>query len=152
MLQAHTFPNREDLVQEVFQEVFEKLVVRAELENLESVGSIRRYLSVMASRAAADKAKWVVRAGKRFVAEESLEGYAAGRGTVSQAIANETSAAIESALGELTDRERTLVELTYLNELTFREAGELLGVEEEAARAIVRRAKEKIHTKLNGKV
>ena len=82
--------------------------------------------------------------------DEALENHP-NRPGVSLASANETAALIESILNELSPHERACVEFYYFDDLTFREIGEVLAISEDAASSIVRRAKEKIKTRLEQK-
>ncbi len=147
---AHALLNREELVQEVFQGVFERLIAKEELKKLKNADGLRKFISVMACHAALDEVKKATRAEKRTVSSESaFESHAISRGAVVQAITNETTEIIEAALSDMSPKERTCVELHCFNELTFRQVGDIVGVSDEAARAIVKRAKEKIKVKLS---
>ncbi len=144
---AYAFVNREELVQEVFQQVFERLIEKEELKKLQNSQSLRKFISVMAAHAALDRAKALGRFEKRVVSGEIPEATTAET-PASVASANETTELIESVLNELSVRERTCVEFYYFNELTSREIGNILDITEDAVSAVVRRAKEKIRAGL----
>lgn len=146
---AYAFANREELVQEAFQEVFARLIGKDELKKLQNTGSVRKFLSVMACHTALDKAKALSRFERRAVTTEVLENHPAE--SAPSAAADETARIIEGILNELSSKERACVELHYFNELTFREIEQLLGLSEDAASTIVRRAKEKIKAKFNAR-
>lgn len=147
---AYGFSKREELVQDVFQEVFERLIEKEELKALKHAESIRKYLSVSACNTALNKIKGVGRLEKRLISEEAFEGIS-DDSRLPAVFANDTAALIESVLSELSSRERACIEFHYFNELTFKEIGAILNVSEDAASSVVRRAKEKIKIRLEQK-
>ena len=145
------------LADEIFQEVFERLLEKELLTRLKTAGGIKAFLCVLACHATLDKLKGLRRYQSRAF---SLEGGAssedgsrvlgeklAGPGALgpeSQAIARERSALVENALSGLSPREKFCVELYYFEGQSHGQIAGVLGMPVDTVSTLIRRAREKL--------
>ena len=153
-----SFRGRQELCGEIFQEIFRKLLERGELSKLKQVDSVRKFLSVLSCHATMDRLKRLrVEESLTFNPEEKEE---AAPGTerfavfttredVSKKAANDEHREILSrALASLRPKERAALEFYYLEGLSHRSIGELLGDTEDSIETLIRRTWEKMRQTL----
>jgi RNA polymerase sigma-70 factor (ECF subfamily) len=152
----------EEILAEIFQTLFEKLLDGREFARLRDAESIRKYLSVAACRLTLDRLKTLARRRKStfsldaplVVGEElsDLDGAEifkqAPRSSGGEALERETARLVEKALGELSPKERTCVEFHYLDGKTHREIAEILDLPQDTVSSLLRRTKEKLRKDL----
>ncbi len=157
-LEGSGFQKRKELVDEIFQEVFERLLQGEPLERLKNLKSVRRFLIVIACRAAMDKIKSLTFSEKKSARIElgatGEEGGKAGSifdvpasGTLepnTRAASAEREAVVGSVLGKLSPKERACVEFYYMDEKTHREIGLILGMPQDTVSTVIRRAKDRL--------
>lgn len=147
---------RQDVCEEVFQDVFRKLLEPEGLSRLREVAGLRSYLTVLTCHAALDKVKALSRRENKTVRgavdaeREGLpEDFLAlmkddAPGPAETAAAKERSKLIALALGKLSPKERACVEFHYLEGKTHREIGEILGLPQDTVSTVIRRARERL--------
>ena len=145
-MEGSSFRERGDLCDEIFQELFERLVAKGELARLRDAKSVRKFLSVMACRETLDKIKMLSRFEKRRGTEEEALGTA--EDPDKKAHARQVQETVSDVLEDLSPKERNCVELCLLDGKTHREAGEILGLPADTVSTIIRRTKEKLKAKL----
>ena len=141
-LKDSSFSGRKDLPEDIFQDVFGRLIERNELAKLREVQSVRRFLNVMASHATLDRIKTLSRHEGKHTLIEAADWEPASTG--SHAEKNEQATLVEEALSDLSAKERACVEMHYIHGRTHREIGLILGMPQDTASTIIRRSKEKI--------
>ncbi len=135
--------NRQDVIEEIFQETFEKLLSGKELGRLKELTGLRKYLAVIASHATLDKLKALRRAATRFLGDEGV--VLVGDDSPSQDILKvEEADRLRKALEGLSFKERTCLELHYVDGRTHREISALLGMPQDTVSTLIRRTKEKL--------
>ena len=139
-LESSAFSARTDLAREIFQEIFEKLLEKSELNKLRQIESVRKFLTVMAARAALDKIKNLGRQEGRLGDLSRLDNPEPSH----QAISHERDLLIAQVIEGLSPKERRCVEWHYLDGKTHREISEVLGLSQDTVSTVIRRAKEKI--------
>lgn len=157
------FADRDELCDEIFQDVFHKLMARDELARLKEAVGLKQFLVVIACRQALDKMKALSRSeGKllssdaRYFSEEgevipefgALEAAEAPDQTLAR---HEREAIMADTLAELDPRERFCVEMHYVEGKSHREIAEIVGIPVETASTIIRRTREKLKTSLERK-
>ena len=159
-LDASPFGGRADLVEEIFQEVFLRLVQKEELSKLREASSIRKFLTVMACHAAMDKMKSLSRFEKRTLlpsqeADESRPADEPWTGIAETStdgpVKNEERVILEDVLEELSPKERACFEFHHLDGKTHKEIGEILGLPQDTVSTILRRSKAKLQERLRQK-
>ncbi len=164
-LEGTAFQESTDLCNEIFQEIFTRLVERDELNSLRELTSVRKFLSVMTCRATLDKLKALRRqeksrvdmekiilneeSGEESVMETALEGAASN--PADDVISKEREGVIGEVLETLSLKERACVEFYYVDGKAHREIGEILGMPQDTVSSIIRRAKEKLRLRLADK-
>ncbi len=154
-IQRQPFGGVEELCEEVFQEVFRKLLEKEELSKLRDAKNIRKFLSVISCHAAMDKLKSLSRHERKNVSssagpsEDGEEApsllLTAERGTPADlALSREKEALIAQTLGGLSPKERACVELYYLDDKTHQEISAILGFPQDTVSTVIRRAKDKL--------
>jgi RNA polymerase sigma factor (sigma-70 family) len=137
----------DDFRREVFQQFFERLIDRNELAKLREVSHVRKFLSVMACHLALDRLKAKRRESKRLspLDEAMTE---AQPGPLGEEFPEEAAAALRALLSELGPKERACLEFYFVDGRTAAETGRLLGLSEESVRGVLKRAKERLRSKL----
>jgi len=144
VLETSSFASREEIADEVFQELFKRLLDREELRRLKAVGSIRKFLCVMASRMTLDRLRSLTAAQRRGVElDESMM-----TDTAEPLLGEETRLVIERVLADLPARDKACIEFHYLDGKTHREIGEILGIPQDTVSTIIRRTKDKLKAQL----
>lgn len=153
-LEGTGFQESTDLCNEIFQEIFTRLVEREQLKGLRELTSIRKFLSVMTCRATLDKLKALRRHEKSHIDMEKVileEGSPEGSVMEATADVREREIIIGAVLESLSPKERACVEFYYLDGKTHRHIGEILGMPQDTVSSITRRAKEKLKLRLADK-
>ncbi len=154
-LEDSSFKGRSDLHQEIFQELFVKLLEKNELEKLRSAESVRKFLSVMSCHLAVDRLKSLGRSEKKvvgdFLAGPDVEGSDSNQWIEDKSLDPATKAAdeergflISETLRELSSKERLCVEWHYLEGKTHKEISEILGMPQENISSAIRRIRERL--------
>lgn len=133
---------RQDIVDDVFQEVFTKLVEKAELERLRKITGLRKFLSVIAAHTAMDTLRRLEMTEKRHVSLETAD-----EDPFPGSMAGAHEDLLGQVLSELNSRERACLELHLLDGKTHREVSLILGLPQDTVSTIVRRTKEKLKKK-----
>ncbi len=152
------FEKRQDMLEDIFQKVFEKLLDRDKLKAVRDVQALPKFLSVMAGRAALDEIRHrnslekqtLEISAKPASAEKESEITYADQLKIQQAspsdelVMKEEHALVGTILGELTIKERACVEFFILDGKLQREIAQILGIGENNVASIIRRTKEKL--------
>lgn len=150
-----SFDKRADFADEVFQDVFKRLLEKEELARLRRIESVKKFLCVMAAHMAHDRMRSLTRSERDLSiladsnegdgeAAASLETSVSAPGPDSGAMTREQGEIIEKALSELTEKERTCIELHYLRDMTHKEIAGILGVPQDTVSSVIRRTREKL--------
>lgn len=146
---------REEFSREVFQELFERLLEKNELERLRTVHSVRKFLSVMACHMTLDKLKGLSRYAKKNFSLESVvlnnEDPALGFLPADPMLQREFDGIFGDAMSALSPKERACLQFYYEEGKTHLEIGRLLGLPESTVSSVLRRTREKIQKKLSEK-
>ncbi len=154
------FRGRDDLVQDVFQDVFQRLIENDQLQRLRSSESIRKYLSVMTCHAAMDKMRALARREKGIVLQLPEDGASVdGMLNLQDASPDPGLAAdfkererlVAGALANLSPKERLCVEWHFMDGRTHREISEVLGLSQDNVSTLIRRTREKLKKSLTEK-
>ena len=153
-LEDSSFRGRADLPQEIFQELFVKLLERNELERLRDAESIRKFLSVAACHLTMDKLKKLIRSEKKIAeaflpnADEDLDASEWIKDEASdpalKAVNQERNLLIAQTLQDLSKKERLCVEWHYLEGKTHKEISEILGLPMDNISSAIRRIRERL--------
>ena len=142
------FDQREELADEIFQEVFARILEREELEKLRESTSIRKFLTVIACNMTTNKVRGLTRFEKRSsVLGEDIP--LADQG--SSAEQKETDVLVAEVLDELEEREQTCLELHYLNGKTHQEIGVILDLPQTTVANIIWRTRERLKERFTEK-
>ncbi len=147
------FAARSDAVDEVFQEVFQRLLDKKELAKLRDADSLRKFLSVIASHVAMDKVRSLSRLERKLEIAEGDEELAniTSNSMEAPASSREISVAVSEILEALPPRERLCVEWHYMDGKSHRQIGEILGIPEDTVTSIIRRTREKLRARFTRK-
>ena len=147
-LEASSFRERKELTQEIFQEVFKRLLEKEELSRLQNVDGLKKFLTVMACHAAMDKIKSLSRRENRY-----LSGTGFGEGAhwqlgsdsnpANEIASREQQALIAQVFNELPAKERFCMEWC-LEGKTHREISDILGIPQDTVSSLIRRTKDKL--------
>jgi RNA polymerase sigma-70 factor, ECF subfamily len=154
-VEKQPFGGVEELCEEVFQEVFRKLLEKEELSKLRDAKNIRKFLSVIACHAAMDKLKSLGRYERKNVSPDLGSLFPDGdeipaslglehESPADLVLSREKDALIEETLGGLSPKERSCVEMHYLDGRTHQEIGVVLGLSQDTVSTVIRRAKDKL--------
>ncbi len=145
----------EEFTQEVFQELFERLLEKNELAKLRDAHSVRKFLSVMACHITLDKLKSLSRhAKKNFSLESPMlnnEDPALGFLPANPMLQQEFDGIFVEALAELSVKERCCLQFYYEEGKSHSEIACLLGLPENTVSTVLRRTREKLRKKLSEK-
>jgi RNA polymerase sigma-70 factor, ECF subfamily len=133
----------QDVVQDVFVELW-----RHPGRYDATAASLRTYLTVIARSRAVDRVRSEV---SRFIREQRHNQLAPGSRQMSpgdEVVAAEVATLVRDAVRMLPDAQRRLVELAYFEGMTYREAGQALGIPEGTAKSRLRFALAKLEAML----
>lgn len=154
-LASSSAPGREELIREIFQEFFERLLEKNELAKLRDTGSLRKFLSVMACHMALDKLKGLSRYARKNSPLESVlennEDAALAFLPADPLLQGEADSLLAEALKELSSKEQACLRFHYEEGRTHAETGRLLGMPEDTVSTVLRRTREKLRKKLSEK-
>ena len=139
-LENTSFGEKGDLAREIFQEVFEKLLERNELEKLREIEGIRKFLIVMACRLTLDKIKALGRHERKV----EIAGEFNMLDTSLQVVSHERGLLIAEALKGLSSKERRCIEWHYVDGKTHRQIAKVLGLPQDTVSSVIRRTKERL--------
>lgn len=153
---------RRDILEDVFQEVFRKLVEKDELLRLRDVKYLRKFLAVTACHTALDYLKSLSRRERGSVSkDEPLLGktgdptsfmadtLASSSVDPREAAQNrESDAIVAESIRSLLPRERACVEMHYIDGRTHREISEILAIPQDTVSTVIRRSRDKLKDEL----
>lgn len=144
VLENGRFAARKDLSDDIFQEVFQRLVEKEGLSKLRQVERLRPFLVVIATHAALDKVKHLTRQETKTLPleEEFLE--ADVNAPTTKVITGERDGLISEALDRLSPKERACVEWHYMDGRTHQEIARILGLSTDTVSSILRRTRQKL--------
>ncbi len=145
-LEAGAFKSRNDLVDDIFQEVFAELFEKESLKRLRDAKNIRRFLVVMAAFRTSNKVRELSLDGKKTVEIDHDALY-----RVPDSLDGETERLVGAAIAELKPKERYCVEQHYVHGRTHAEIAEVLGLPRDTVSSVLRRSHEKLEKKLKEK-
>jgi RNA polymerase sigma factor (sigma-70 family) len=144
---------KEEFSREVFQELFERLLEKNELQRLRTVHSVRKFLSVMACHMTLDKLKGLSRYAKKNFSLESAvlnnENTTLAFLPVDPMLQTEFDGIFGDALSALSPKERACLQFHYEEGKTHLEISRLLGLPENTVSTVLRRTREKLQKKLS---
>lgn len=149
------FGAREDLVGDVFQDVFGKIFEKSAMLRLNDARNIRKFLVVLSANLTLDRLKGLSRLEGKSVYLDAPEGEAGlcgpidtlESGPAGTAARKERQAIVVDVLGGLSTREKACLEMHFFDGRTHREIALVLGLPQDTVSSIIRRAKEKIKDK-----
>lgn len=152
-LEKTAYSAREDVIADVFQETFRRLLERAELEKLREPSSLRKFLTVMAAHAAYDRAKNLARLDRKILYADTAtwENWSASKEVSKTLETSETAETVRAAVDALVPKERACVEMSCVDGRTHREIALILGLSQDTVSTLIRRAKDKLRKTLERK-
>ncbi len=145
-METSSYRERTDLVREIFQDFFVRLLEKKKLENLRSCDKIRKFLTVMACHMTMDKIRSITRSEKRISEDiSSVAEWVASADPAFGSVSAERDALAANALNELSPKQRLCVEWHFMDGKTHREISEILGLPQDTVSAVIRRAREKLN-------
>ena len=144
------FSAREDLVADIFQDIFGKIFEKNALSGLRDAQHLKKFLVVMSAHETMDKLRGLSRADEKTVFID------AGAPDIQASLQNspdtsadrhEKNAVISEVLDSLGAKERACIEFHIFDGKTHREIGLILGFSQETVSTIIRRTKDKLRKK-----
>jgi RNA polymerase sigma factor (sigma-70 family) len=155
ILKNQNDPVKVELCREIFQDFFEKALERKYLERLLSAKNLRNYIQSMVCHLTFDRLRHVSRQGRLESPIESLDletsEVGAGPDMREVVAGEEIKGVLNVALGALSAKEKSCVELCYLDGRTHREIGLLLNMPQDTVSTVLRRSKERLKKALEEK-
>jgi RNA polymerase sigma-70 factor (ECF subfamily) len=155
--ESSAYLRRRDVLEDVFQDVFRKLVEKEELARLQDVKYLRKFLSVTACHAAIDRMKSLshrdrvgvspdepalLKNGDAAFVADTLASPSAGP---DEAFARrESDAIIGDALASLEPRERACIQMHFMDGRSHREIAAILAIPQDTVSTVIRRTREKL--------
>ena len=153
-LDRSPYRGRREISDDIFQDVFKRLLDRNELAKLKEADSVRKFLSVMSCNATFDRIKILRRQetqapeiGEEPGIEESVRDF----DPASEAVARECRDILDRMLEALKPKERSVLESFYLDGLSHKVIAERWGFSEDGVEALLRRTREKLKQALGEK-
>jgi RNA polymerase sigma factor (sigma-70 family) len=140
----------QDLVHDIFQDIFTQLIEKEELKRLKESKNIKRFLCVMASHKTLNAIRSLTRRGHTAL-EDSLEKSAGLESVEADVLRAEKDELIHCLLETLSESERQCLELYYLEEKTHEEIGAQLGIPKGTVSTLIRRSREWLKEKFRQK-
>lgn len=159
-LSSSAYSGRQDICEDIYQDVFRKLLEPDGLACLRDPKGLHTFLTVMACHATLDRVKGLSRADKKTAADlhaadvdEDVPDASAflrdgAPGPAESAAAREGAVLIGEALAALSPKERACMEFHYLDAKTHREIAEILGMPQDTVSSVIRRTREKLKNRL----
>ena len=146
-LDRSPFRGRQEILEDIFQDVFKRLLDRNELAKLKQTISLRKFLCVTACNAALDRVRMLKH--RETQGEESDEESSAYESVcvpdpASEAVANESREILSLMLDTLKTKERSVLESFYLDGLSHKVIAQRWGFSEDGVEALIRRTREKL--------
>lgn len=135
----------EEAAEDAAHDVFVK--VRSRLDTYDPAHPFRNWLLKIASNHCLDQLR---RRGRecRLSESDSLQPQAGGPGPLSQLLTEERSERVRRALDGLPEKYRLPLVLTYYNDFSYEEVGDVLGVGRNTVATLIYRAKQRLRTEL----
>lgn len=149
-LEKSPFGLKKDVRDDVFQEIFRRILENRELEKLRETRYLRHFLVVMATNGALDKIRSLRRLESRDVSLET-EYQDSSLDPSARVITEERDLAISEILGRLSPKERTCVEWHYMDGKAHQDIAAILGMPVGTVSSIIQRTKEKLQTSFQRK-
>lgn len=153
-LDRSQFRGRQEILEDVFQDVFKRLLDRNELAKLRQTVSVRKFLCVTACNTALDRVRMLrVREVQPEEPEEETSDYESVcvSDPASEAVSNESREILGRMLDALKPKERSMFESFYLDGLSHKIIAERWGFSEDGVEALIRRTREKLRQALGEK-
>lgn len=131
------------VAEDVVQDVFVDLWCHPERYD-PSLGTLRTYLCVRARNRSLDLLRSELRRAARQERRERLNPAEPAPTPADHALASATASAVRDAVDRLPPEQRRIVEVAYFGGLSYREAGQLLGIPEGTAKSRLRLALAKL--------
>lgn len=150
-LSSTGFSARHELGDEVFQEVFTRLIEKGELARLREAKSVRKFLTVMACHMTLNKVRSLSRFEKKVLPFDSEDMLGGEMGLPSDAGAKERESLVAEIFATLPLREQTALELFYLSGKSYGEISLILGLPQTSVANILWRTKQKLKVRFTAK-
>lgn len=153
-LDHSSYRGRREILDDIFQDVFKRLLVRNELAKLKEAVSVRKFLCVMACNTAIDRVRVLRRHEARLsdpMDEPPPEGGFSDTHPATEAGANECREILRRTLEALKPKERSVLESFYLDGLSHKTISERWGLSVDGVEALIRRTREKLKQALGEK-
>ncbi len=150
-LSGSGFAARHELGDEVFQEIFQRLIERGELARLRQVKSVRKFLTVMACRMTLNKVRSLSRFEKKVLPFESEDILGEGIGPSCDAGEKEKESLVAEIIATLPSREQAALELFYLSGKSYEEISLILGLPQTTVANLLWRTKQKLKVRFTEK-
>lgn len=145
-LESSPFAARAGVVDDLFQEIFVKILEPGELGRIRDSQAVAKYLSVLSARKTLDKIRVLAREETPTI---EVETQSAGGGDA-QVLCDEAEAdIIRGVLEDLKPNERFCLEMHYVEGKTHREIALLTGISQDTVSTLIRRTREKLKEKLS---
>ena len=144
-LQASNFRRNQSDIEDIFQEVFLKVLNDSKLFQLKDPKFIPGWLAMTASNMTVDFMR------RQSRQEESLDlsiGIFKDDNFKQDIIGRDISLAIEEIISSLSDKERMIISLNLLQERTHREVAQIVGAPVNTVSTVIARTKEKLKKEL----
>ena len=153
ILNDSSFGSREDLVADIFQDVFSKLFEKNVLAGLKDAEHLKKFLVVLSTHQTLDRIKSLSRLeGKSISLDAPLAGAVeeeAGLGDPREAVhEQEKRELIGEVMDSLTPKERACVEFYIFDGKSYQEIALVVGFTSDAVSSVISRAKDKIRKKM----
>ena len=142
ILQASEAGDRQDLAEDIYQDVFQYLLAKEELSRLRESKNVRRYLCVIAAHRAQDKLRALRRTEGRCLDLDLVDPAALAEAPAAPNRVRDEI--IGSVLATLKPKERFCLALHYYEERPHREIAALMGLPLDTVSSTIRRAREKL--------
>lgn len=140
----------EDMLKDLFQDIFHKLMEKRELENLRDAANLAKFITVLSAHCTLDRIKGYRRLQTRSQSLEDVESGSAFLQTSASLNIEERElrGVLDGILQELSEKERVCVELCCVYNRTHQEIADILQISVDTVSSVIRRTKEKIKKKL----
>ncbi len=151
VLKDSSYAGRQDLIDDLFQDVFRKILEKKPLSGLRDSEGLKKYLVVLSTHTTLDRIKASSRAARQT---DSLEDFselaipAEGPDPLEAVQMEDRRGAVAEVLASLKPRERACLEFFVWEGMGHREIGLLVGLETEAVSSVIKRAKNRVREKL----
>lgn len=147
--ETSSYSARTGLIEELFQEVFTKILEPGEMDRIRDSHAVAKYLTVLTARKALDRIRSMKREEKTVSSHEEL--IEAAPVSVLEGLDEGNTALIRETMNDLKSQERFCLEMHYVDGKTHREIAEFMGLPQDTVSTLIRRTREKLKEKLSKK-